>query len=726
MAPVTPNTSRAVIRFRDVGWALGLIGLLLVAYWTALRGGFLWDDDLHVTANPVIIGPLGLKEIWTTARANYFPLVLTNFWAQHQLWGLNPLGYHVVTLACHAVSAVLLWRVLRSLAVPGAWLGAAIWALHPVQVESVAWICELKNTQSSIFFLLSMACYLRWLSAGEAQATGRRSRYYWGAFLCAVLAILSKPSTVMLPVALALCVWWRRGQLTWRHRLELAPFFLLSAAAALWTIWEQRYHSGAEGEAWNQSLLERGLIAGRVVWFYLAKLIWPEPLIFIYPRWEIAAGHASAYVAPLGLLAALGLVWRWRSTHTGAALLFAGVFFVALLFPVMGFFNVYFFRYSFVGDHFQYLASMAPCALAGAALARWRSSFRPWMAAVLLVVLGALTLRHSLGFRDEETLWRTTLARNPDAMMARINLGDTLGRLGRREEAIAIYAEVLRTRPDDAEVLNDLGALYVLTGRADTARELLERAVHLKPQKAEFHNNLGNALRGLEQFESALAAYRRARELNPLSVTARYNVGLTLAELGRHAEAVGELREGQKLSPRNGELLTALGRSLGHLGRTDEAVAILREAIQLTPSLGATHNGLGMVLVQGGRLPEALAAFEEAVRLDPGSVASRLNLGSALFSARRWESAAEQFAAVLKLRPEDTATQLKLAVALVNAGRVAEAVPWFEGYLKANPDADETREQFAQVLRVLGRSREALEQLDQAADIRSLRRVRRP
>jgi tetratricopeptide (TPR) repeat protein len=726
MASDTPNSSFVASKGRDFGQAAGLLGLVFVAYWMALRGGFLWDDDLHVTANPVIIGPLGLKEIWTTARANYFPLVLTNFWAQHQLWGLNPLGYHLVTWACHAVSAVLLWRVLRQMAVPGAWWGAAIWALHPVQVESVAWICELKNTQSAVFFLLSILFYVRWLEADGDKITMSRTRCYALALFAALLAILSKPSTVMLPIALGLVAGWRRGSLTRRDLLALVPFFLLSALAAGWTIWEQRYHSGAEGEAWNQSLLERALIAGRVVWFYLGKLAWPEPLIFIYPRWSVAAGDLWAYVAPLGLLATLGILVAWRQHRAGAALLLAGAFFVALLFPVMGFFNVYFFRYSFVGDHFQYLASIGPCALAGAGLAQLRPSLQRWGGAVLLALLVALTWRHSLGFRDEETLWRTTLERNPGAVMARINLGDTLGRLGRREEAIAVYRDVLRERPEDAEVLNDLGALYVLSGRADEARPVLERAVQLRPDKGEFHNNLGNAWRALDQYRQALAAYERAGELNPQSVSARYNVGQTLAELGRHAEAVAELRRARMLNPRNVEVLAALGRSLGHMGRTDEAVAVLREALVLNPRQVSLHNSLGTVLMQGGRGRDAIEAFNAAVELEPGSVVSRVNLGSAWFSAQRWQAAVDQFSAALKLRPDDAATQLKLAVAMVNAGTMADAVPWFESYLRLNPDADEAREQFAQVLRALGRTREALAQLELAADIRSRRRVTRP
>jgi len=258
--------------------------VVVVAYLGAVRGEFLWDDDLHVTANPTIIGPLGLQEIWTTAAANYFPLVLTNFGCSTRFGALSRWATICVTLACHALSAVLLWRVLAQLRVRGAWLGAALWALHPVQVESVAWICELKNTQSAVFFLAAILSWLGWRDSG-------RSRDYALALLCALLAILSKPSTVTLPVVLALCVWWQSRRLVWRDFVPLAPFFALSLLAAGWTIWEQRFHSGAEGAAWSQTWPERFAIAGHVVWFYLGKLLWPADLIFIYPRWHIDGSH---------------------------------------------------------------------------------------------------------------------------------------------------------------------------------------------------------------------------------------------------------------------------------------------------------------------------------------------------------------------------------------------------------------------------------------------------
>src|SRR5437773_7152010 len=388
-------------------WLLGfcLIGIILIAYGQTWHAGFIWDDESHLTQNPCIVGPLGLKEIWTSTRAVYYPLVLTSFWSLHKLVGLSPLPYHILNLLMHGGSAVLLWRVLRQLDVRGAWLGAALWALHPVMVQSVAWVTELKNTQSCLFYLLSIFYFLNWEScsrrpmggawsshspsrrydvAGSEAATGKRGegmkfeasetsdrvrwwRFDW-ALLFFVVAILSKPSTVMLPAVLALCVWWRRGRIQWRDLAALIPFALISALASFWTIWEQEFHAGATGPEWAQTWPERLIIAGRAIWFYLGKLFWPHPLIFIYPRWEI---YSSQWMAYLPLVAAsVGLILLWLLPgKAGRAVFFAAAYYVVSLFPVLGFFNVYFFRYSFVIDHFQYLASMVPLALAGAAIA---------------------------------------------------------------------------------------------------------------------------------------------------------------------------------------------------------------------------------------------------------------------------------------------------------------------------------------------------------------------
>ena len=306
------SVTKPAIRNRDVALKTFLLfAVTVVAFWPALHGGFVWDDDVHLTANPTIVGPLGFKEIWTTVAAVYYPLTLTSFWIQHQLWGLDPFPYHLVNTVMHAAAVILLWRVLIQLKVRGAWYGAALWALHPVQVESVAWITELKNTQSCVFYLLAISLFLKWL-AGTSQ--GRRVEWhYLLALLTAVLAILSKTSTVMLPVVLALCWWWKDARWRYRDLFWLAPFFLISLVAGVWTIWEQEHHSGALGLEWMQTWPDRLVIAGRILWFYPGKLLWPNPLIFIYPRWAIDSTRLVAYLPVLGALTLLFILWHKRN-----------------------------------------------------------------------------------------------------------------------------------------------------------------------------------------------------------------------------------------------------------------------------------------------------------------------------------------------------------------------------------------------------------------------------
>ena len=671
LASTNPPPAARAANLRAFAPGVLLFAAVVAVYAGTLAHGFIWDDDLHVFANPTIIGPLGLKEIWTTAAANYFPLVLTNFWVQHALWGLAPAGYHAVTIGCHALNALLLWQVLLALRVPGAWLGAALWALHPVQVESVAWISELKNTQSAVFFLLAIGSYLRWLGVGqvsdlptpaqtdtkggsETRPTSDRRRYYVGALLCALLAILSKPSTVMLPIALALCAWWQRRRFGWRDLLPLVPFFALSAVVAGWTIWEQRVHSGARGAEWNQNFVERLVIAGCVPWFYLGKLFWPHPLAFIYPRWETA-------VRPLALLpfaaTIVGLATLWWRRESWRPVFFTTGFFVVLLFPVLGFFNVYFFRYSFVGDHFQYLASMGPLALLGAGVALLPRRVGFAIAVALLLGLGGQTCRQAETYRDNVTLWRATVARTPGAVMAWLNLGDSLSVAQRYPESIAAYREALRQRPTDADGHNDLGCVLVLVGDAAAAVRELEQAIALRPDLAAAHNNLGNALRALGRRADALASYTEAIRLKPGDLSARNNLGAEFAETGRFGEAIAEFEAALRLKP-------ADAPTRAHLARASRS-----------------H---GLALVTAGRWREAIVQLQRAVELEPKVLAA----------------------------------QAGLAVALVNSERVEDAVPVFQTALRLDPNSAELHDNFGQVLRQLGRPREALEQMEEAARLR--------
>ena len=761
-----PSPVRSAVRPLALGVLLA--ALLFAAYAGSLRGQFLWDDDLHITANPTIIGPLGLKEIWTTARANYFPLVLSNFWAQHALWGLAPAGYRVVTLTFHIAAALLLWRVLLRLRVPGAWLGAALWALHPVQVESVAWICELKNTQSAVFFLAAIYCWARWLEgdsgavpslAAAAEKLGRTescppqraNTWYAAVVACAVAAILSKPSTVMLPVALGLCTWWLRGAIGWRDAVRLAPFFALSAFAAGWTIWEQKYHSGAIGPEWSQTLPERVAIAGRVIWFYLGQLAWPEPLMFIYPRWEPGVAGWGNIAAPVLALVGLAILclWAWRvRTVAARAAFFAAAFFVALLFPVLGFFNVYFFRYSFVGDHFQYLASMGPLVLAGAALSRFGPRVTTVAGLALVAVLGLATARHARVFLSNEALWRDTVTKNPPAVMAWLNLADTYARAERYDEAIATFRRAVEIKPTDPDGWNDLGNVLVLTGRPAEAVPHFERAIALKPGLAPAHNNLGNALRELGRGEEAAACYRRALGLDPTYAGALNNLGGQLAELGRAAEARPLLERALQLKPGDAAVLDNLagalrdtgdpaaglvrheaalksvpsraeyqanyGRTLLAAGRTADGLAALARALELKPALIAARSRYALALADAGRLGEAMAVLERGVALVPESAEARLNLGAALAQQGRPAEALVHFEVAVRLQPGSAAAQLNRGNALVALRRIDEAVVAYGAAAAAQPDSFPARSQLAVVLVNTGKLGEAVPHFEAA------------
>jgi protein O-mannosyl-transferase len=358
---------------RDWLWGLILILFVILTYTPVWQTGFIWDDDAHLTANPCIVGPLGLKEIWTTSAADICPLTLTTFWVEHALWGLAPLPYHLVNVLLHGACALLLWRILRSLRVQGAWLGAALWALHPVAVESVAWITEMKNTESGLFFLLSILFFVRRLRAKELNngPTGGGWNYAL-TLLFAALAMASKSSTVILPVVLCLCAWWMEGRWRWRNVVSVVPILLMSIAASALSIWTQglALATGVTDSQWVRTWPERLTTAGDAVWFYLGKLLWPHPLITIYPRWQIDAGQWVSFLPLLAVIVILAIFWFKRELWSRACF-FAFAYFMTALLPVLGLIDNPIFRFSLVFDHLQYLASIGPLALAGTGWPNW-------------------------------------------------------------------------------------------------------------------------------------------------------------------------------------------------------------------------------------------------------------------------------------------------------------------------------------------------------------------
>ena len=470
-----------------------LVVAILLVYQPAWRGGILWDDDKHITL-PDLRSWDGLWRIWfdVGATLQYYPMLHSAFWIEHRLWGGAMLGYHLVNIFWHATAAFLVALILRRLAFPGAYLAAAIFALHPVQAESVAWITEQKNTLSAVFYLAAMLVYLYF------DQTGKKPLYCWalGLFL---LAILSKTVTATLPGALLVIFWWQRGRLSWKKDvLPLVPFFLLGAGGGMITAWWELKINNCVGPEFEFTLVERLLIAGRAIWFHLWKLCWPTDLTFIYPRWQIDPAAWWQYLFPLGVMGLVVGLWsiRRRTRAPLAALLFFG----GTLFPVLGFFNLYTFRYSLVANHYQYLASLGPIILAAAGAALLFARWQPWprragyaVSLVMLAVLAGLTWRQSQMYGDIETLYGKTIAENPDCWLAHGNLGVVLAGRGQVDEAIAHYRKSLEIKPDYALSHYNLGAAFAHLGRIDEAMAHYQKAVEIQPDYVEAHYNLGVA-----------------------------------------------------------------------------------------------------------------------------------------------------------------------------------------------------------------------------------------
>jgi tetratricopeptide (TPR) repeat protein len=635
----------------------------VVAYLPALSGKFIWNDSDYVTA-PALRSLDGLARIWTEPGAveQYYPLLHSAFWVQHRAFGDNPFGYHLVTVLLHAASALLfgliVYRLLErggaSVAVPpsmsgvkpdlqkadgGAYAGAGflaalLFALHPVHVESVAWISEQKNTLSLVFYLAAALTYLRF---GETRRTGT----YVAALVLFVASLGCKTVTVTLPAALLVILWWKRGRLEWCRDVRLLlPWLVLGAAAGLFSSWVEQNYLGAKGEDFDLPVLERVLVAGRAIWFYAGKLVWPVDLNFVYPRWTVDPAVAGQWLFPFGVLAVAGALWALRPRTRGP--LAAFLLFTGSLFPVLGFVNLYGARYSWVWDHWQYLPDLGLLALAAAGLAaggRWLGPSFRWlgrgMVAALAVLLGALTWSHCGMFRDDETLYLTTIARNPGAWMAHNNLGLLRStQPGRMEDAIAHYQASLRLNPNNAEVHNNLGLAWAtVPGRLGDATAEFADAVRLDPGHARARNNLGNAFAQTPgRFEDAIVQFREAVRLAPEYAAAHYNLGNAWAQTpGRANDAIAEYEATLRLEPNHAEAHNNLANVLSEMpGRLDNAITHYEAAVRLNPNFESGWHNLGLCRFDSGDWPGAAAAFREVLRLSPGNVAAQRGLAAAL------------------------------------------------------------------------------------------------
>ncbi|MBI5724012.1 MAG: tetratricopeptide repeat protein [Planctomycetes bacterium] len=656
-----PDIKPAPGRLAGIAKGAILVAATVACYLPALGADFIWDDDVYVDWQTTRDSRDGLRRIWFEpgSTMQYYPVAYSVFWLQRRMWDLEPFGYHLVNVLLHAANAILLWRLLSRLGVGGAFIAAAIFAIHPVCVESVAWVCELKNTLSGLFYLLAGLAYLRFSPPQRAGPSADRWPWYAAAAMLFILAVLTKTVTASWPAAVLLVLWWKRGRFNWRDLCVMIPLFLAGAGAGLLTAWMEVYHAGAGGGDWALGWGERIILAGRALWFYAGKLAWPAELVFIYPRWNLDAGDRLQWLWTISAILVIGSLWLFRR-RAGRGPLTGVLFFAGTLFPALGFFNVYPFRFSFVADHFQYLASIGLIALASSAA--WRlyvsrpswprvpqasrlreareqmtncegkmpsphagetpaTHFQPFARrAVVACVIGlagvlcVLTCRHCRIFHDSETLWTDTLAKNDRCWLAGSGLGDAAEKAGNFERAAQFYERSLSLYPNQPQTIFNLGTDLIKMGRFDGAEEQFVRLAAMEPDNARVRMNLGIVLMQRGRVDDGIANLRKAAELQPQSAVIRINLGRALVEAGRYEQAIEQIEQAVKVQPHSETGWYCLGLAYEKAGRTGMAGSCYKRCLGINPSNRSASEALRRLLRPAGQasMPASLAETSPA------------------------------------------------------------------------------------------------------------------
>jgi protein O-mannosyl-transferase len=615
----SPAPAFAVSRFdwRSAAQGCLLFCLVFAVYAPSLSAEFIWDDDDYVTENSTLRSLDGLRQIWLEpgATPQYYPVVFTTFWIEHQLWGLRPAGYHFINAALHAANAVGVWLILRRLGVPGSWFVAALFGLHPVHVESVAWVTERKNLLSASFYLLALWQFLDWVERkpDEVEQGGpRHLRSYLLGSCCFVAALLSKSVTCSLPAVLLLLRWWKVGRVRLREVGPLIPLFAAGGLLAFHTAWLERAHVGASGSAFSWTLGERFLIAGRALWTYAITLVWPLDLCFVYTRWAIHPATLWPWCLAIGAcLVPIALaVWRRRTAGPLVAILFFG----GTLLPALGFFNIYPMRYSFVADHYQYLASLGILTLIAAWWFQqsespkwsWRSpspanvsvDVRRSIAAIALLGLACLSWQRQSAFHDSAALWSQTLARNPTSMIANIQMGRLASRRKDYAAAEGYFRDGLRDRTDDLETHEfetNLAHALSAQGRLAEAAVQFQNALTRKPDYPEALNGLANVAARQRNYDVAIGLYRKSLALKSDSAIIRTNLGNALAAAGKSKSAEQEYRTVLKSDPAAVQPRLGLALLLARAGSLQQAESECLEILRLEPRHAAAERLLARI-----------------------------------------------------------------------------------------------------------------------------------
>ena len=608
---------------------LAVLWIYSPVYHPVFQADWLWDDDQLLTANAVVQSQgmpwyESLGKLWLNPDgADYFPLSYTALWAQWPFFRMDPrtggpvqpggpvvawpTGFHFTSVAFHIVGSLLLWRLFHVLKLPGAWLGALLWAVHPVCVESVAWVSELKNTLSMPLFLLSAIHFIK--SEESHEGDPRAVSHYAFSIVMFLLAMLAKTSMVAMPVVILLYVWWKRGAVTMRDLVRAAPYFLISIVLGIITIYYQ--HGRAIGQETIivppyvtearlpsvRGILSRLAIAGMSILFYLKLLIWPVNLLPIYPRWEIDPPKFWQLL-PWPVIAAAAW-WFWKNRTTwGRHAIFGTGFFLLMVAPVLGFITISYMRITWAADHFIYLPMIGIVGLLAAGIATWfarmRDSERSLLVSATAIALFALTwmaFTYAAVWVNEDALWTHTLTYNENAWQAH-------NRLGAKKFA--------RNHVDDIgppDRIQNRGAFHHFT-----------RSTALRPDLGETHNNLGTALSAKGRVDEAIKEFAEACRVTPHVPAIHVNLANALAAASRFPEAEAKYVEIiAMMEARHREMMEKSGRS----------------DLPIDPGLAAIINNYGVTLFKQEKKEAAIAAFRRALEINPNLKDARESLAIA-------------------------------------------------------------------------------------------------
>ena len=607
---------------RKVGAAIILLSVI-AAYWPSLGGGFVWDDMILVAKNPLVTGSVSLGNIWF---AGDFSLTTVATWIEWLAFGKHPAGYRIVNLLLHAISSLLLWRILSRLQIRCAWLAGLLFAVHPMCVASVAWISELKNTLSLPLYLASIYFFLRFENEVTALSPNKRRALYGLSTASFTLALMAKTSTVMLPVLLLLLALWQRGRIKWNDLVRVIPHSTLALAFGLMTVWFQSNQAIRAVTVQNENLLERLLAAAMAIWFYIAKSVLPVNLCMIYPRWEISRITVTAIVPLFLLLVVIVGLWRVRHKWTWAkAVLFALIAFAVTLFPVLGFFDMYFMVFSRVSDHLAYLPLTVLIPLVAAGLGHIpRRQISVGLSALIIGSLLFLTFQRAKAFKSDEALWRDTVTKNPNAWNAHNNLACNLAEKGDIDAAMKHFALSLELNANNASAQRNYAKALVMKGRFTEAEPHFRASLEQKPNDADTLSNYAEALAANGRLTEAVERYSAALNIAPDHKT-RLRLAPLLAATGQAESAIKEFRLVLKEQPDSVEALNNLAWMLATssdatLRNGNEAVEHADKAWKLTGGKEATMlSTLGAAYAEAGQFTNAITASQQAIALAQAS-----------------------------------------------------------------------------------------------------------